>query len=200
MVAYFLHPETKPFALRVPPLSDLISSAWVLSHFSWTVGTTGEASTTNAGGGVAAFAWLHRMELFKIFFYSIVWLAGVFSSPLALNLVRILPNLARRCADADATAAPQLRSGPRLDALLALLIRLWHFCWTLHLIHRLPERAVPRLAAWDRDPGRPRGRRLQQSSPDEGGRRRGQLGQRERSDGREGDGESWIRHRRSGQQ
>ncbi|KAL8286584.1 hypothetical protein RQP46_004601 [Phenoliferia psychrophenolica] len=82
MFAYFRHPDAKPFALRVPPLPDVITSTWVLAQFTWAIGT--DASET---GGVAAFARLHRAELFKILLYSIVWLAGVFASPLSLNLL-----------------------------------------------------------------------------------------------------------------
>ncbi|KAK4701289.1 hypothetical protein P7C70_g4945, partial [Phenoliferia sp. Uapishka_3] len=88
MTSYFLHPDAMPFALRVPPLPDVLSSNWVLSQFSWTLGRKTESATNSkAAGGAASFAWLHKAELSKIFLYSIVWLVGVFASPLSLNLL-----------------------------------------------------------------------------------------------------------------
>ncbi|KAM0754516.1 P-loop containing nucleoside triphosphate hydrolase protein [Meredithblackwellia eburnea MCA 4105] len=88
MVSWYLHPEEKPFGERVPPLPDLLSSVWVLSNFMWdTQNPSSDPKERQVRGGVGAFAWRYRSEVLKILIYALVWLVGVFASPLSLNLL-----------------------------------------------------------------------------------------------------------------
>lgn len=124
MLSYYLWPDAKPFSEHGPPIPDVISSAWVLSQFVWTQGDGSKATGGGRGGGVAAFARLSKFELFKIFLYSIVWLVGVFASPLSLNLVRQTPTRPTRflrgsrslrflCNSSSATSKTSPRRGSR---------------------------------------------------------------------------------------